>query len=247
MSTALVAHVTKLYNQLTLENLLEKDIAGNYLKILDCANRLVNRAAELDVDKATPKSKPYKDRIKAIVDQVDNAEKPAGYKIGARLLVRETMRLLCAMRDICSTCSKAGQSRPNIHHVKVDEAVKLLHESFRAMINPNNPESLKLKELGIVISIGCGSWGEVFFEKHQGEDIELFLYDGIFSDLFCAFLNTHIVDKKGADADEADQMMAALLELTSIHPCAEQCVVFQPDAAEGEKDEVAAPAPAAAK
>lgn len=216
-SVALVSHVGKLVKE------LESDPQGNYSLILDVSRKLAERAKSLGVERPLGRKTAYLARI----DEIEKkANETKNYALGARLLFRETMRLMCAVRGPDMLPQVRRITDPN-------QAADLLYQSFRAMISATTPEAKTLANLGIKISIGCGSWGEVFLEKHLGDNVETYLFAGIFSDLFCAFVNKYVVDKPDGDK-EADLMLAALLEVTSIHPCAEQCSVFQ---AEVETDE----------
>lgn len=209
-NTALVSHMGKLMKELQLEP------SKNYNFIMDVARKLAQRAKTLGVERAVGKKTTYLTRIDEIDKKVTETK---NYTLGARLLFRETMRLMCSVRGPDVLPQLRRISDPN-------EAAELLHQSFRAMINNTTQEAKTLANLGIVISIGCGSWGEVFLEKYQGDNIETYIYTGLFADLFCSFTNKYIVDAPDGD-EEADLMLAALLEVASIHPCAEGCAVFQ--------------------
>lgn len=211
-NTALVSYVSKLMKE------LDSNPSGNCKLVADVAKKMALRAKSLGIDAVVGGQKQtYVGRIEKIEKKINESK---NYAVGARLLFRETMRLMCAVRspDMMPQLQRISDS---------NEAADLLHESFRAMISTSTPEAKTLENLKIVISIGCGSWGEVFFEKHQGDNIQTYLYTGLYSDLFCSFVNKYVADPAVGAEGEADLMLAALLELTSIHPCAEQCAVFQ--------------------
>jgi hypothetical protein len=222
LSTALVAYMTKLYHE------LHEDAHRNYLLILDLTNRIVARAAALGIKSAPGSKTEYAVRVQSIAAKCAETK---NYEVGARLLVREAMRLMCTVR------APGNPQLSVVRRVDVDQAVVLLYESLQVLMSPDTPEAKEMQKNGTIASVGCGSWGEVFFEKHQGEAIELFVFAGIFSDLFCAFINKHVVNEPEG-SEKADQLLAALLEFTSIHPCAEQCVVFQSEIESGKSGDV---------
>lgn len=180
-----------------------------YSQVLDGAQKIVHRCKELGIEAPMGRKTTYTARI----EQIDkNVSDKKDYVLGSKLLLREVARIMCSMR--------AGL--PQVTRIDTDRAVELLHQSFRVMMNDETEERKIVDNNNTKIQIGIGSWGEVFFEKHQGDAIEVYLYSGIFSDLFCSFLNKYIVD---GDKD-SELMMFNLLEFASIHPAAEKSLAF---------------------
>ncbi len=180
-----------------------------YSEMLEAVKKIVKRCEALGVK--TPKDR--KTSYMARVEQIEkNVAEKKNYVLGSKLLLREAARLMCSMRV----------NLPQVTRVDTDRAVELLHESFMILLSEETTERKIVDSTNTKIQIGIASWGEVFFEKHQGDAIELYLYTGVFSDLFCSFLNKYVVD---GNAD-ADDMMFCLLEFSSIHPSAEKSLAF---------------------
>ena len=180
-----------------------------YSDMLSGVQSVVERCKSLGVVAPMGRKTTYSARV----EQIDkNVVEKKDYVLGSKLLLREAARLMCAMR--------AGL--PQVVRINTDRAVELLHQSFRILQSGETAERKAVDAVNKKIQIGIGSWGEVFFEKHQGDAIELYLYSGIFSDLFCSFLNKYVVDGD----DESELMMFNLLEFASLHPAAEKSLSF---------------------
>lgn len=180
-----------------------------YNDMFKVVKKIVERCKLLGVETPMGRKTSYMARI----EQIDkNVAEKKDYVIGAKLLLREAARLMCSMR--------AGL--PQVTRIDTDRAVELLYQSFRILMSEDTEERKTVDKNNTKIQIGIASWGEVFFEKHRGDAIELYLYSGVFSDLFCSFLNKYIVD----GGEESDLMMFNLLEFASIHPAAEKSLSF---------------------
>lgn len=215
---ALVTWAGKLMNEVNASTPKSTQSKQNYMLIENMTEKLVKRAQELGFERASANGKTtYAQRVARISALT---KQRAEYKKGAYLMFREFMRVMCAVRAMTPQVTRITD--PN-------EAAELLHQSFSAMISSDTPERKAVDKQNIKLQIGCGSSGEVFMEKHQVkngvENIETYLFAGVFSDLFCAFVNNYVLSKADDDA-MADKHLAALLELSSIHPCAEHTGVF---------------------
>jgi len=225
---ALVAWSGKLMSEVKRLEAQSPECKKNYMLLKDVVNKLVNRAKQLNIERASDNGKTtYAERLQRI--DALTLQKRA-YKKGAHLLFAELMRLMCRVRAMVPQVTRITD--PN-------EAAALLHQSFTAMIDSKSDERKQLDKQNIKLQIGCGSSGEVFFEKHQVrngvENIETYLFAGIFSDLFCAYVNNYVLSKPDGD-ENAQKHLAALLEFSSIHPCAEHSGVFDSDS-ESTEDE----------
>ena len=179
-----------------------------YQDMLSAVEKVIQRCKSLGVTTPVGRKTTYSERVEQINKNVTEKK---DYVTGANLLLREAARIMCSMR--------AGL--PQVTRVDTDRAVELLHQSFKILMN-DSVERKIVDSSNQKIQIGIGNWGEVFFEKHQGDAIEIYLYSGVFSDLFCSFLNAHVVD----GGPDSDAMLFNLLEFSSIHPCAENSPSF---------------------
>jgi len=185
----------------------------NYTMLVDLANRLARRSEQLGMVRTVrPGGKTtYLQRIARIEKQVGESGE---YVVGARLVFQEFMRLLCAVRADSEKIERISDA---------GEAAKLLHQSICAITDNKSAEAKEMARHAIKVRIGCGSSGEVFFEKHQEQpdgqsSIKVYLYTGLFADLFCTYTNVYALDANASEADK-HRYITALLKLTEIHPC----------------------------
>ena len=208
-SLMLVEHLAQLMHQMNVCDNDQKCIEENYSMLKDSATRLAKQADEEFAVSAPGKKTTYMARLTAIDEQA-SAKKM--YKKGAKLIYREIMRIMCAVRS--------ADQRKVVKIVDPDEGARLLHQTLCVLKDTSSKEANVLKELEVTIRAGCGSSGEVFMEKHKlvdgVEHIETYIYGGVLSELFCSYVNAYVTNAK--DEDEGDKCLEALLQFFAIHP-----------------------------